>query len=70
MQEFYRSRTGHVVSAKCGGWCGHCGPEGDMKLLQDECLRQEGMKHWAYEWIRPGLVGRGDRVVEGAELTR
>lgn len=42
MQEFYRSRTGHVVSAKCGGWCGHCGPAGDMTLLQDECLRQEG----------------------------
>ncbi len=44
MQEFYRSRSGHVVSAKCGGWCGHCGPDGDMKLSQDECLRQEGIE--------------------------
>lgn len=43
MQEYYRSRTGHVISAKCGGWCGHCGPDGDIKLQQDECLRQEGI---------------------------
>lgn len=42
MQDFYRSRNGHVISAKCGGWCGHCGPVGEMKVVQDQCLRQEG----------------------------
>ena len=42
MQEFYRSRDGRVVSAKCGGWCGHCGPSGAMRVKQDECLRREG----------------------------
>ena len=43
MQDYYRSRTGHVISAKCGGWCGHCAADGDIKLEQDECLRQEGI---------------------------
>lgn len=42
MQDFYRSSSGHVISAKCGGWCGHCGPESDINLRQDECLREEG----------------------------
>ena len=43
VQDFERSRTGHVVSANCGGWCGHCGPDGDLKLQQDECHRQQGI---------------------------
>ena len=42
MQGYYRSGDGHVVSANCGGWCGHCGPSAEMKIEQKECLREEG----------------------------
>lgn len=39
MQEF-ENHQGIIVSAKCGGWCGHCQPNGALQLDLLSCKRK------------------------------
>lgn len=34
IQDFTKKEQGVIVSAKCGGWCGRCAPEGPLVLQQ------------------------------------
>ncbi|XP_078615040.1 A disintegrin and metalloproteinase with thrombospondin motifs 9-like [Branchiostoma floridae x Branchiostoma japonicum] len=39
VQDMYISQDRKVASARCGGWCGHCKPEGDSILLSHpQCM--------------------------------
>lgn len=42
MHEYKRSKDGTFVSARCGGWCGHCRPIGEMLVEQTVCRKHEG----------------------------
>ena len=41
MHEYKKSKDGTMVSAKCGGWCGRCRPNGEMLLEQTVCKQEE-----------------------------
>ncbi len=41
LQEF-SNQQGIVIQSKCGGWCGHCQPDGPILLDLIHCKMRQG----------------------------
>lgn len=41
IQDFQKDKD-HIVSATCGGWCGHCKPTPSLNVQLDTCNLKKG----------------------------